>query len=61
MICIMPNCTKEIPKWRLKSKMPRVTCSKKCSGEWNHMSSKDREKIRGKPYNKKLPSNGRNF
>jgi len=47
-ICCIPACNKEIPEWRKKAGM--ITCSKKCSREWNWMSGKKREEIRGKKY-----------
>lgn len=51
MKCHAPGCNKEVPI--SKGKKKRVTCSKKCSGIWNWLSGKEREKIRGKKYNKK--------
>ena len=47
-ICILPDCNKKIPYWRAKKK--RITCCHKCSTNWNHISSRVREKIRGKKY-----------
>ena len=54
MKCHIPNCNKEIPKWRAKKK--RITCSKICSSTWNHLSSVFREKIRGKNMEKQINS-----
>jgi len=48
MKCYVPDCNKEIPKWRMKR--GRITCSKKCVNAWNWTPYKLREKIRGKKY-----------
>lgn len=52
MKCRMPECQREIPKWRLKA--GRKTCSSKCAADWNHLSVKKREEIMGKKYNRKF-------
>lgn len=44
MKCYMPNCNKEVPKWRIEKGF--ITCSKKCSNAWSWVSSKLRGKIK---------------
>jgi endogenous inhibitor of DNA gyrase (YacG/DUF329 family) len=44
MKCRIPECQKEVPKWRAKAK--RTTCSPKCATDWNHLSLKKRNEIK---------------
>ena len=49
--CIVPNCGCKIPPWRERDGL--ITCSKKCSNAWHRIPLREREKIRGKRYNRK--------
>jgi len=51
MKCYMLDCNKKVPESRRESGF--ITCSKKCAGNWNHLSWQKREKIMGKEYNHK--------
>jgi len=51
-VCICPDCNRMVPHSRLFDKRNIITCSKKCSSNWNHISIGSREKIRGKKYGK---------
>ncbi len=50
MKCKNPDCNNELPEWRERD--GNITCSKSCAMAWNHIPSKEREKIRGKKYGK---------
>ena len=41
-ICVV--CGGKMPPWRIRDK--NITCGKKCSGDWNHMSMSQREKLK---------------
>lgn len=47
-ICIMPDCNKPIPNYRIKKKLKRKMkcCCKQCSNAWIWVSQQKRKELR---------------